>query len=318
MGMSKAALFLAGGLWALSAFSAPITGKHTFAVGDEAFLLDGKPYVIRCGEMHFARIPRAFWRQRLQMVKACGFNAVCAYMFWNYHEPVRGRYEFSGEKDVAEFCRTAQEEGLWVVLRPGPYTCAEWEFGGLPWWLMKEDGIRLRTSDPRYLGPACEYLAQVGKTLADNQITRGGNILMVQVENEYGFWGKDKDYMRAQYQAIRSSGFERTEHPALEVDDRRVRLGRAVGGRRQCGEPGGRTDGESLAHGMEGEEPEASALFRDRPRTGGDGRRDELHAAPVQRRRTHPQLPCLRPPDVQDVPYADLRQRLKRAGQVLP
>ena len=208
MDISKTALFFAGGLLALSAFSAPITGKHTFAVGDEAFLLDGKPYVIRCGEMHLARIPRAYWRQRLQMVKACGFNAVCAYMFWNYHEPAPGRYEFSGDKDVAEFCRTAQEEGLWIVLRPGPYTCAEWEFGGLPWWMMREDGIRLRTSDPRYLGPACEYLAQVGKVLAPCQITRGGNILMIQVENEYGFWGKDKDYMRAQYQAIRSGGFD--------------------------------------------------------------------------------------------------------------
>ena len=87
-------------------------------------------------------------------------------------------FDFTGDKDVAKFCRIAQEEGLWVVLRPGPYTCAEWEFGGLPWWLMKEDGIRLRTSDPRYLGPACEYLTQIGKTLADNQITRGGNIFL--------------------------------------------------------------------------------------------------------------------------------------------
>ena len=120
-----------GGLLAASAFCAPITGKHTFVIGDEAFLLDGKQFVIRCGEMHFARIPRALWRHRIQMVKACGFNAVCAYMFWNNHEPVRGRYEFTGEKDVAAFCRIAQEEGLWVVLRPGPYTCAEWEFGGL-------------------------------------------------------------------------------------------------------------------------------------------------------------------------------------------
>lgn len=206
--MKKTLLLLAGALMSASALSEPITGKHTFAVGDEAFLLDGKPYVIRCGEMHFARIPRPYWRHRLQMVKACGFNAVCAYMFWNYHEPVRGRYEFTGEKDVSAFCRIAQEEGLWVVLRPGPYTCAEWEFGGLPWWLLKDDGVKLRTSDERYLKPACQYLAQVGKTLAANQVTRGGNILMVQVENEYGFWGSDKDYMRRQYEAIRSSGFD--------------------------------------------------------------------------------------------------------------
>ena len=186
----------------------PIAGHHTFAVGDDAFLLDGKPFVIRCAEMHFARIPKDLWRHRLQMVHTCGFNAVCAYMFWNYHEGVRGRYDFEGEKDVAEFCRLAQEEGLWVVLRPGPYTCAEWEFGGLPWWLMKEDGIKLRSTDPRYLEPACAYLSAVGRKLKNHQVTHGGNILMVQVENEYGFWGEDKNYMRCLYEAVREAGFD--------------------------------------------------------------------------------------------------------------
>lgn len=206
--MKKLMLALFCGLFAAGVMGEPITGKHTFAIGDEAFLLDGKPFVIRCGEMHFARIPRELWRHRIQMVRACGFNAVCAYMFWNNHEPVRGRYEFTGEKDVAAFCRIAQEEGMWVVLRPGPYTCAEWEFGGLPWWLLKEDGIKLRSRDERYLKPACDYLKKVAAYLAPNQITQGGNILMVQVENEYGFWGSDKEYIREQYKAIREGGFD--------------------------------------------------------------------------------------------------------------
>lgn len=188
--------------------ASPITGKHTFTVGEEAFLLDGKPFVIRCAEMHFARIPRAYWRHRLQMVRGCGFNAVCAYVFWNYHERVRGQFDFTGNRDVAAFCRLAQEEGLWVVFRPGPYVCAEWEFGGLPWWLLKEEGIKFRSSDPKYLKPACAYLTAVGKQVADCQVTRGGNILMVQVENEYGAWGDDKEGMRAQYEAIKAAGFD--------------------------------------------------------------------------------------------------------------
>ena len=181
---------------------------HAFAVGDGVFLLDGQPFVIRCGEMHFARVPAAYWRHRLQMVRACGFNAVCAYMFWNYHEQREGALDFSGEKDVARFCRLAQEEGLWVILRPGPYTCAEWDFGGHPWWLLAKDGIRLRSRDPNYLEPAKRYLAAVGRELAPLQVTKGGPILMVQAENEYGSYGKDADYMREIAQAIRDAGFD--------------------------------------------------------------------------------------------------------------
>ncbi len=209
--MKKILLFvlvLCGVLSATKLEAEPITGHHTFEVGEESFLLDGKPFVIRCGEMHFARVPRELWRHRIQMIKACGFNAVCAYVFWNNHERVRGQYDFTGQNDIAAFCRVAQEEGMWVVFRPGPYTCAEWEFGGLPWWLMKHDNIKLRSRDPNYLIPACEYLTAIGKAVKDNQITHGGNILMVQVENEYGFWGKDQDYIRAQYDAIKAAGFD--------------------------------------------------------------------------------------------------------------
>lgn len=180
----------------------------TFEIGENDFLLDGKPFVIRCAEMHFARVPKAYWRHRIQMVKAGGFNVICAYMFWNFHEPREGQFRFDGDRDVAEFCRIAQEEGMWVILRPGPYSCAEWEFGGLPWWLLKNEGIKLRSRDPRFLAPVRNYLKEVGRRLKANQITHGGNILMVQGENEYGFWGDDCEYMRTIHDTLREAGFD--------------------------------------------------------------------------------------------------------------
>ncbi len=182
--------------------------RHTFAVGEGEFLLDGKPFVMRCGEMHFARVPKDYWGHRLKMVRACGFNAVCAYLFWNYHEMEEGRIDFTGDRDVAEFCRLAQSEGLWVILRPGPYTCAEWDLGGHPWWLLARDGIHLRSTDPKYLAPAKRYLAAVGRELAPLQVTRGGPILMVQAENEYGSYGDDAGYMREIWKSLRDGGFD--------------------------------------------------------------------------------------------------------------
>ncbi|MGN6370771.1 MAG: beta-galactosidase [Phycisphaerae bacterium] len=180
---------------------------HTFAIGDTDFLLDGQRLQIRCGEIHAARVPREYWRHRLRMARAMGLNTVCAYLFWNMHEPKPGEFNFSGQADIAEFCRIAQQEGLWVILRPGPYACAEWEMGGFPWWLLKDDGIKLRTRDPRYMAAVKEYLHHVGQELAPLQITRGGPILMVQVENEYGFYGKDSQYMGELRQTLIDSGF---------------------------------------------------------------------------------------------------------------
>src|SRR5262245_40985718 len=110
----------------LLAFGASrVFAQSTFVIGTNDFLLDGRPFQIRCGEMHFARIPREYWTHRLQMAHAMGLNTVCAYLFWNTHEPAPGKFDFSGDVDVAEFCRLAQKEGLKVILRPGPYSCAE-------------------------------------------------------------------------------------------------------------------------------------------------------------------------------------------------
>jgi len=182
--------------------------RHTFAIGEDDFLLDGQKFQIRCGEIHAPRVPREYWQHRLRMAKAMGLNTVCAYLFWNMHEPRPGEFNWSGQADAAEFCRIAQDSGLWVVLRPGPYACAEWEMGGLPWWLLKDEDIRLRSSDPRFVKAARRYLQEVGRVLGPLQITKGGPILMVQVENEYGFFGKDAEYMGEMRQALLDGGFD--------------------------------------------------------------------------------------------------------------
>jgi len=193
---------------ATNAGAATLAAKHTFAIGTNDFLLDGRRFQIRCGELHAARVPPEYWQHRLQMAKAMGLNTVCAYLFWNMHEPRPGEFNWSGAADAAEFCRLAQQAGLWVILRPGPYACAEWEMGGFPAWLLKNDGIKLRTRDPLYLDAVKRYMREVGRVLGPQQVTKGGPILMVQVENEYGFYGKDADYMGELRSVLIGSGFD--------------------------------------------------------------------------------------------------------------
>src|SRR5258708_402026 len=180
---------------------------HTFCIGEKDFLVDGRPLQIRCGEIHFARVPREYWRQRLQLCRAMGLNTVCAYLFWNFHEWEPGHYDWAGQADAAEFCRIAQQEGLWVILRPGPYACAEWDGGGMPWWLLKDPNVRLRSQDPAFLVAASAWLKEVGRVLGPLQITKGGPILMAQVENEYGSFGNDVEYMGKVRQALLDGGF---------------------------------------------------------------------------------------------------------------
>jgi beta-galactosidase len=201
-------LILAFAAAALLVLPASVTLAESFSIGDADFLLGGKPFQIRCGEMHFARIPREYWPHRLRMAHALGLNTVCAYLFWNLHEPEPGKFDFTGIADAAEFCRLAQVEGLKVILRPGPYSCAEWDLGGLPPWLLKDAGIPLRTRDPRFLQACNRYLQEVGKQLAPLQIRRGGPIILVQVENEYGSYGNDKEYLGCIRDALKTAGFE--------------------------------------------------------------------------------------------------------------
>lgn len=108
-----------------------------FEAGQGTFLLNGKPFVVKAAELHYPRIPKPYWDQRIKLCKALGMNTVCLYVFWNAHEPSPGEFDFTGQNDLAEFCRLCQQNGMYVILRPGPYVCAEWEMGGLPWWLLK-------------------------------------------------------------------------------------------------------------------------------------------------------------------------------------
>lgn len=197
--------FLAASL-ALPALAQQKTAR-TFAAGSDQFLLDGAPFVIRSGEMHYPRVPRPYWRDRMRKMRAMGLNTLCTYVFWDLHEPKQGKFDFSGNLDIAEYVRTAQSEGLYVLLRPGPYICTEWDFGGLPWWLLATD-MKVRSADPRFVSAAAAYVKQVGKQLAPLQIHRGGPILMVQVENEYGSFGADHEYMGAVRKMIRDAGFD--------------------------------------------------------------------------------------------------------------
>jgi beta-galactosidase len=189
----------------------PDAKPHVFAATNGQFTLDGKPFRVISGEMHYPRIPREYWRARLKMARAMGLNAITTYVFWNEHEPTPGTYDFSGNNDVAEFIREAQQEGLWVILRPGPYVCAEWEFGGYPAWLLKDPTTVIRSSDPKFMEPATRWIMRLGQELAPLQVGNGGPIVLVQVENEYGSFGNDHVYMQANRQALVAAGFTKAQ-----------------------------------------------------------------------------------------------------------
>lgn len=192
------------------------TAKETFEVGKGTFLLNGKPFVVKAAEVHYPRIPEPYWEQRILSCKALGMNTLCLYVFWNLHEQHPGEFDFSGNKDIAKFCRLAQKHGMYVIVRPGPYVCAEWEMGGLPWWLLKKKDVQLRTLDPYYMERVGIFMNEVGKQLADLQLSRGGNIIMVQVENEYGSYGINKPYVSAIRDIVKKAGF--TDVPLFQCD----------------------------------------------------------------------------------------------------
>lgn len=181
----------------------------TFEAGKGTFLLNGEPFVIKAAEIHYPRIPRPYWEHRIKMCKALGMNTICIYIFWNIHEQEEGKFDWTGNNDVAEFCRLAQKHGMYVIVRPGPYVCAEWEMGGLPWWLLKKKDVKLRTQDPFFMKHVKAFEAEVGKQLAPLTIQNGGPIIMVQVENEYGSYDKNKPYVSEIRDCLRSVGFDK-------------------------------------------------------------------------------------------------------------
>lgn len=183
------------------------SSKVDFAIEDGSFVLDGKPTQLICGEMHYPRIPHEYWRDRMKRAKAMGINTISTYVFWNYHERQPGDFDFEGQADLARFVRIAQEEGLYVILRPGPYVCAEWDFGGYPYWLQKNKEMIYRSNDEAFLAACERYIDRLGKELAPLTVTNGGNILMVQVENEYGSFGKDRVYLEKLRSMILKAGF---------------------------------------------------------------------------------------------------------------
>ncbi len=193
----------------LASFSYSQGKIHTFKLEKSEFLLDGKPFQIISGEMHPARIPVEYWRQRIQMAKAMGCNTIAAYVFWNYHESEPGVFDFqTGNHNIAQFIKIVQEEGLFLILRPGPYVCAEWDFGGLPSYLLSIPDIKVRCMDPRYTDAADRYIKTLALQVKDLQVTKGGPILMVQAENEYGSYGNDRTYMKWVQDVWKKNGIE--------------------------------------------------------------------------------------------------------------
>lgn len=189
--------------------SLPQSKPQTFRLGENQFWLDGKPFQIISGEIHPSRIPAEYWKHRIQMIKAMGCNTVACYIMWNYHENEPGKFDFqTGNKNLEKFIQTVQEEGMYLLFRPGPYVCGEWDFGGLPAYLLATPDIKIRCMDPRYTAAVERYCSALAPLIQKYQITKGGPILMVQVENEYGSYGNDRNYMKWLHDLWRAKGIE--------------------------------------------------------------------------------------------------------------
>lgn len=191
------------------------TAPSRFQIGETDFLLDGMPHRIISGAMHYPRVHPEQWRDRIRTARLMGLNAIETYVAWNAHEPVRGQWSQTGAVDLGRFLDLIADEGMHAIVRPGPYVCAEWHNGGLPTWLTADPDLKLRSSDPRYLAAVADYLARVNAIIAPRQIDRGGSVILVQVENEYGAYGSDKAYLGELIRLTRDAGIT---VPLTQVD----------------------------------------------------------------------------------------------------
>ncbi len=169
---------------------------QTFKIKGTQFLLNGKPFQIMSGEMSFQRIPYRYWKDRLHKIKAMGLNTVATYVFWNAVEPEPGKWNFNGNNNIRKFVEIAEDMGLLVLVSPGPYVSAEWSFGGLPPWLLSTPDIKVRCMNNTFMTAVKKYINHLADQIRDLQITEGGPIIMLQIENEYGSYGNDKSYLR--------------------------------------------------------------------------------------------------------------------------
>jgi len=186
-----------------------------FQIGETDFLLDGEPHRIISGAMHYPRVHPELWRDRVRKARLMGLNAIETYVAWNAHEPVKGQWRQDGDVDLGRYLDIIAEEGLHAIVRPGPYVCAEWHNGGLPTWLTADKTMTLRSSDPRYLAEVTSYLEKINEIIAPRQIDRGGSVILVQIENEYGAYGSDKAYLAELIRVTRAGGIT---VPLTQVD----------------------------------------------------------------------------------------------------
>ncbi|WP_448061361.1 glycoside hydrolase family 35 protein [Cellulomonas hominis] len=197
----------------------------TFEIGDRDFLLDGEPFQIISGALHYFRVHPDQWADRIHKARLMGLNTVETYVAWNFHSPARGEFRTTGRRDLGRFLDLVAAEGLHAIVRPGPYICAEWDNGGLPAWLFAHPGVGVRRDEPTYMAAIAEYYAQVLPIVAARQVTRGGPVLAVQVENEYGAYGEDADYLRALVKLTRDGDIDVPLLTCDQADDEMLERG---------------------------------------------------------------------------------------------